>query len=60
LLFETRNLVRSRMSAASGIVSRANDGLAAWWYEHPEVPRERLVAISIDLVWRSLARIGGS
>jgi AcrR family transcriptional regulator len=38
----------------------ANDGLAAWWYEHPEVPRERLVAISIDLVWRGLAQIGGS
>jgi AcrR family transcriptional regulator len=29
----------------------ATDGLAGWWYEHREVPRERIVAIAMALLW---------
>lgn len=30
----------------------ANDGLAAWWYEHSEVTREQVVEITISLSWQ--------
>jgi AcrR family transcriptional regulator len=26
-------------------------GLAMWWYEHPEVPRERVVATAMNALW---------
>jgi AcrR family transcriptional regulator len=45
---------RAAEMLASAIKS-GNDGLAAWWYEHPEVPREQIVAIAADLCWRGLA-----
>lgn len=32
----------------------ALQGLALWWYEHPEVPRERLVSTAISTVWVGL------
>lgn len=39
----------------------ATNGLAAWWYEHPEVAEEEVVAISMALLWegfRGLAERG--
>jgi AcrR family transcriptional regulator len=35
----------------------AQNGLAAWWYEHPEVPREELVAHLLEFCWGGLGRI---
>ncbi len=36
-------------------------GLALWWYEHPDVPRERIVRAAIDAVWVGLERsLGGT
>ena len=32
-------------------------GLANWWDEHREVPRERLLATHMDLVWMGLERL---
>ena len=29
----------------------ASNALAAWWYEHPEVPREEVVAVATTLLW---------
>jgi AcrR family transcriptional regulator len=29
----------------------ATDGLAGWWYEHREVPREQVVALATSLLW---------
>jgi AcrR family transcriptional regulator len=29
-------------------------GLAVWWADHPEVPRERIVATALDVVWVGL------
>jgi hypothetical protein len=26
-------------------------GLAMWWYEHPGVPRERVVATAMNALW---------
>jgi AcrR family transcriptional regulator len=32
-------------------------GLASWWYDHPEVPRERLVATAMNTVWIGFDRV---
>jgi AcrR family transcriptional regulator len=34
----------------------AQNGLAAWWYEHPEVPRAEVVERLIDFCWLGLER----
>jgi AcrR family transcriptional regulator len=36
-------------------IKSSSDGLAAWWYEHPEVAREQVVEVAIALCWRGLA-----
>ena len=33
------------------------NGLAAWWYEHPEVPRERVVDVAVGFAWSGLDRL---
>jgi AcrR family transcriptional regulator len=35
------------------------NALAAWWWEHREVPREQLVNLAYDLLWTGLATISG-
>ena len=37
----------------------ALNGLAAWWWEHREVPREALVAVALDVLWTGLERVTG-
>jgi AcrR family transcriptional regulator len=31
-------------------------GLALWWYEHPHVPRERVVATAMNAIWIGFER----
>jgi hypothetical protein len=38
-------------------IKSGNDGLAAWWYEHPEVPRAQIVEIAVSLSWHGLAHL---
>jgi AcrR family transcriptional regulator len=33
-------------------------GLAIWWSEHPEVPRERVVATAMNSLWVGFERVG--
>ena len=35
----------------------AQNGLAEWWYDHPEVPREQVVDRLLDFAWGGLERI---
>jgi AcrR family transcriptional regulator len=35
------------------------NGLAAWWWDHRDVPREALVAIAMDVMWVGLRQLGG-
>jgi AcrR family transcriptional regulator len=37
----------------------ATNGLAAWWYEHPEVPRREVVALATALLWDGFAGLSG-
>ncbi len=36
----------------------ALQGLAIWWYDHPEVSRERVVAMTMNALWVGLERAG--
>ena len=38
------------------LLKSALQGLASWWYAHPELPREDLVERSVALVWPALVR----
>lgn len=35
------------------------NGLAGWWWDHPDVPRERLVEVVMDAVFTGLERLRG-
>jgi AcrR family transcriptional regulator len=37
------------------VLGGAANGLARWWYDHPRVPRRRLVATLTQIVWHGLA-----
>ena len=41
-----------------GIYAVVNS-LAAWWWEHREIPREQLVNLAYELLWTGLATISG-
>jgi AcrR family transcriptional regulator len=41
-------------------IKSGNDGLAAWWYEHREVPKDQVVDVAVALCWRGLARLTGA
>ena len=32
-------------------------GLAIWWSDHPEVPREEIVAAALNVLWIGLDRV---
>jgi AcrR family transcriptional regulator len=34
-------------------------GLAIWWADHPEVPRERVVATAMNALWLGFERVSG-
>jgi hypothetical protein len=40
-------------------IKAGNEGLAAWWYEHPEVPRDQVVEIAVSLTWHGIAHLAG-
>jgi hypothetical protein len=39
---------------AAQAIKSVNDGLAAWWYDHPEIPREVVCEVAIGLAWRGV------
>lgn len=41
-------------------IKSSNDGLATWWYEHPEVPKDQVLDVAVGLCWRGLARLTGA
>jgi hypothetical protein len=34
-------------------------GLAIWWSDHPEVPREQIVATAVNVLWIGMERVRG-
>lgn len=41
------------------LVRTSQNGLAAWWYEHKEVPREAIVERMLEFSWVGLQRVAG-
>jgi AcrR family transcriptional regulator len=39
------------------VVRAVLQGLALWWYEHPHVPRERIVATAMNSIWMGFERV---
>ena len=62
LVANERDLLRGaadrdrRLQLFMEFTKRGLHGLAGWWREHPDLPREALVEAVMDLVWRGLAR----
>ena len=42
---------------ASEVLRGGLTALALWWLEHPEVPREQIVAVAMNLFWVGLERV---
>jgi hypothetical protein len=42
---------RQRKEMKAEMLRTAIGGLASWWYEHPDVPRRRLVDAVMSLGW---------
>jgi AcrR family transcriptional regulator len=47
---------RSDVMIAEGIKA-INNALAAWWYEHREIPREQVLAVARTLLWTGLGQV---
>jgi AcrR family transcriptional regulator len=45
------------LEMAAEVIRAGLTGLAIWWSEHPDVPRERFVATAINAVWIGLERV---
>jgi AcrR family transcriptional regulator len=61
-------IVGREAGAGRGVGPRANEmaaevmraglaGLAIWWSDHPEVPREEIVATALNVLWVGLERV---
>lgn len=47
----------TRLELLWELVRAVLQGLALWWYEHPGVPREEIVATAMDGLWLGLERL---
>jgi AcrR family transcriptional regulator len=45
------------LEMAAEVIRSGLTGLAIWWSEHPDVPRERIVATAINAVWLGFERV---
>ena len=46
------------LEMAAEVVRAGLTGLAIWWSDHPDVPRERIVATAVNTIWIGLERAG--
>ena len=55
---------RIRRSEADELIAQAGksalNGLAVWWWDHPELKAEQLAAVAMDLLWRGLGNLGST
>jgi AcrR family transcriptional regulator len=45
------------LEMAAEVIRGGLAGLAIWWSEHPDVPRERIVATALNAVWIGFERV---
>ena len=46
------------LEMAAEVIRAGLTGLAIWWADHPEVPRERIVATAMNAIWIGFERAG--
>jgi AcrR family transcriptional regulator len=44
------------MEMAAEVIRAGLTGLAVWWADHPDVPRERIVATAVNAIWIGFER----
>jgi AcrR family transcriptional regulator len=44
------------LEMAAEVIRSALTGLAIWWNDHPEVPRERIVTTALNVIWVGFER----
>ena len=54
---EAPGIDREAAEMAAEVMRTGLIGLALWWGEHPDVPREKVVATALDAVWLGLERV---
>jgi hypothetical protein len=42
---------------AAEVIRAGLTGLAIWWIDHPDVPRERIVETAINAIWIGFERV---
>jgi AcrR family transcriptional regulator len=45
------------LELAAAIMRAGLTGLAVWWSDHPEVPRERIVEAAVNVIWIGFERV---
>ena len=50
---------RPEVEIVAQMVKTAANGVAAWWYEHREIPRQTLVEVMTSFAWLGLERLTG-
>ena len=45
------------LEMAAEVMRAGLTGLAIWWIEHPEVPRERIVETAVNAIWIGFERV---
>jgi AcrR family transcriptional regulator len=48
---------RQALELAATIMRAGLTGLAIWWSDHPEVPRERIVEAAVNVIWIGFERV---
>jgi AcrR family transcriptional regulator len=46
------------LTMAAELIRSGLTGLALWWQDHPEVPREQIVATAVNVLWIGFERMG--
>ena len=52
----SRSLEAQELEMSAEVLRAGLAGLAIWWQDHPDVPRERIVATAVNAVWIGLER----
>ena len=45
------------LEMAAVVMRSGLTGLAVWWLDHPEVPREQIVATAVNVIWIGFERV---
>jgi AcrR family transcriptional regulator len=46
------------LEMAAELIRSGLTGLALWWQDHPDVPREQIVATALNVLWVGFERLG--